>query len=60
MLSYLMFNGQLQDLFKGVYGVLATDGVAFKVPNVVVCREEDLHDILLSWMPVLDFDGTME
>jgi len=60
VLSYLMLNSQLQDLFEGVYGVLATDRVALKVPNVIVRREEDLHDILLSWMLTLDFDGTME
>jgi hypothetical protein len=42
-----MFNGQLQDLFECVYGVLAADGIALKVPNVVVCGEEDLDDVLL-------------
>jgi len=55
-----MLDGQLQYLFKGVYRVLATDRVALKVPNVVVCGKEDLDDILLSWMLVLDFDGTTE
>jgi len=55
-----MLNGQLQNLFKGIYGVLATDRVALKVPDVVVCGKEDLDNILLSWMLVLDFDGTME
>ena len=47
MVSYLVLNGQLQDLFECIYGVLATDGVALKVPDVVIRGEEDLDDILL-------------
>ena len=42
-----MLDGQFQNLFGGVYGVLATDRVTFKVPNVVVCGEKDLDNILL-------------
>jgi hypothetical protein len=47
VLSHLMLNCQLQNLFEGIYGILATDRVALKVPNVVVCGEEDLNDVLL-------------
>ena len=53
-LSYLVLDGQFQDLFEGVYGVLSTNRIALKVPNVVVCGEEDPNYILFRWMLALD------
>lgn len=57
MLSYLVFNSQLQDLFECVYRVLTTDGITLKIPNVVVCGEEHPDNILLHYMLSSDLEN---
>lgn len=37
----LLLNSKLEDLAKGVDGILSTDGVLLGIPDMIVCGEQD-------------------
>lgn len=43
---YIIFDSKVQDFFESVDRILSTDGITFKVPNVVIGREQDTDSIL--------------
>lgn len=42
----IIFNSKLQYFFESVDRILSTDGITFKVPNVIIGRKQDTDSIL--------------
>jgi hypothetical protein len=46
VITHIIFNCELQYFSEGVDRVLSTDGVAFKISNVIIGGEENTNSIL--------------
>ena len=47
--KYVSLAGEFHDLVEGGVRVVASDGIAFRVADVVVCCDEDADCICRGW-----------
>ena len=48
--THVVFHSQLQNLAKGVDGILAPDGVSFQITNMIVCGKQYSNGVIRDFV----------